>query len=121
MITFKLKISYYFLLVILVIVYSCKSTEPKTFTLEEKWIYVLMDLYAYQVIIESTNKEQKDSLSTVYKSQITKIHNITEIELDAFTESLANDPDLAVQYYDEAIRRWDEMEQKLTEDHHNEN
>lgn len=80
----------------------------------------MMDMYTFQVVQENFEKEKKDSLSRVYKNQIIAIHDITAESLDAFIEQLANDPDLAVKYYDEAIKRFDEMEQQQDEDHHTE-
>jgi len=92
---------------------SCAPKEPSFFRNDEKWVPVLADMYAYQIAVESAEKLIRDSLESLYKTQIIEIHQLDEAELDDFLMALGQNPDKAADLYEKVVSYLDEIEGEI--------
>ena len=104
-----LKYSVLFTLLLFVFT-SCQTREPDYFTNDEKWLPILADMYAMQVVIEAYELEKRDSIEFHLKSQIYSIHKIDSIELVDFLDYLMLNPDKSADMYDRVVKYLDDKE-----------
>ena len=79
----------------LMMLLSCdsKSTEKIILNDEEKQLIEIMtDLYIAEAALKNVEAEFQDSLKTLYRSQIEKIHKIDLIKVEETIKQIQEDP-----------------------------
>jgi hypothetical protein len=89
---------------------SCGTDGTDYFTNDEKWVPILADMYAMQVVVESYDITKRDSIEMHLKRNIYEIHKVDSIELVDFLDNLMINPDKSADMYDRVVKYLDEKE-----------
>jgi len=100
------------LFVVLCFSFACGEEKNPYFSQPDKWVPILADMYAYQVALEASPKEMRDSLEMVYREQIFEIHDIDEFILNDFMIALGENPEKSATMYELVVTYLDEMEEE---------
>lgn len=91
---------------------GCEEEENPYFSNPDKWVPILADMYAYQVALEASPLEMRDSLDSVYRQQIFEIHDIEETSLNDFMITLGQYPEKSAEMYELVVTYLDELEEE---------
>lgn len=91
---------------------GCEEEKSPYFDQPDKWVPVLADMYAYQVALEASPKEMRDSLDSIYRIQIFEIHDIDEITLNDFMTTLGQNPEQSAEMYELVVTYLDKLEEE---------
>ena len=91
---------------------GCEEEENLYFSNPDKWVPILADMYAYQVALEASPLDMRDSLDAVYRKQIFEIHDIDETLLNDFMITLGQNPEKSAEMYELVVTYLDEQEEE---------
>lgn len=91
---------------------GCEEEENPYFSNPDKWVPILADMYAYQVALEASPLDMRDSLDSVYRKQIFDIHDIDETSLNDFMITLGQNPEKSAEMYELVVTYLDELEEE---------
>lgn len=91
---------------------GCGEEDNPYFSNPDRWVPILADMYAYQVALEASPLDMRDSLDSVYRKQIFEIHDIDETSLNDFMITLGQNPDKSAEMYELVVTYLDELEEE---------
>jgi len=105
----KLGILFYGLLLLF---FACSQKAPDVLSEQDYLLPVLADLYYMQLAVEQAPESIRDSLATIYKEQIFRIHSIDEEELQRIQRLLTDDTEKTATLYDSLFNYMEETENR---------